>query len=254
MRIRTRIAAAAGVMAVASATGIAVAALAAPAPDGPEAAEEVLLGQGSDHLPSITADDWVTYADHVVVVEAVSEQALEPDAVEVERGEGVIGRIVSLTVEDVLWSREGAPQPAPATWEYSGLGWTFTDGDLEDPIEMALDGFPRVEVGHEYVMAIRWEEAVCTDDGDGVPAQWRGLGEGSEVPFDEGVLGNGESEGTVQDAAAFAESPDVHLDEGVEELLVGEGADAIVAALTEATADTAALTEVQEFAAANSCE
>ncbi|MEU6248613.1 hypothetical protein [Glycomyces sp. NPDC047010] len=254
MRIRTRIAAAAGVIAAASATGIAVAALGAPAADetAPET-EEILLAQGSDHLPSITAADWVTYADHVIVVEAVAEEAVEPEAEELDRGEGIIGRTVSLTIEDVLWSREGAPQAAPETWEYSALGWHF-NAEAEDPIEMALDGFPRVEVGHRYVMAIRWEEAVCTAGGDYRPAQWRGLGEGSEIPFDDGTLGNGESEGTVKSAAAFAADEDIHVDEGVEEVLAGEGADALVTALEDAKPDEAALSEVQSLAAAASCE
>ncbi|NUQ89769.1 MAG: hypothetical protein HOQ43_15075 [Glycomyces artemisiae] len=254
MRIRTRIAAAVGAVAAASAAGIAVAAMAAPAADrtAPEP-EEVLLAQGSDHLPSVTAADWVTYADHVIVVEAVSEEVIEPDAEALDRGEGLIGRTVSLTIEDVLWSREGAPQAAPETWEYSALGWHF-NAESEEPIEMALDGFPRVEVGHRYVMAIRWEEAVCTEGGDHRPAQWRGLGEGSEIPFDDGTIGNGESEGTVKDAAAFAADADIHVDEGVEEILAGEGADELVAALEDAKPDEAALSEVQALTAANSCE
>ena len=189
MKNRTRIAAAAGIIAAASVTGVIVAALAAPAADHTaqslEPQSDVLLGNGSDHLPSVTAADWVTYADHVIVVEAVSEEALQPTAAELERGEGVIGRIVSLTVEDVLWSREGAPKAAPATWEYSGLGWHFAEGDTAGAVEMALVDFPRVEVGHQYVMAIRWERALCEEDGEYTPAQWRGLGEGSEIPYDD---------------------------------------------------------------------
>lgn len=255
MRTRTRIAAAAGVIATASVTGIAVAALAAPAPDDASALEpETLLAHGSDHLPSVTATDWVTYADHVVVVEAVAEEAIEPSEEELERGEGIIGRTVTLAIEDVLWSREDAPQAAPETWEFSAAGWVFEEGDLEGAQEMSLTDFPRVEVGHQYVMAIRWEEAVCTAGGDALPAQWRGLGEGSEIPFDDGTLGNGESEGTVQDAEAFAADVDVHADDGVEELLAGEGADALAGVLENATPDTAAQAEAQTFAADNSCE
>jgi hypothetical protein len=258
MRNRTRIAAAAGIIAAASVTGIIVAALAAPAadPDAQVTAEspsEVMLGQGSDHLPSITATDWVTYADHVIVVEAVSEQAISPTPEELERGEGVIGRIVSLTVEDVLWSREGAPQAAPATWEYSGLGWYFDEGDTTDTVEMALLDLPRVEVGHQYVMAVRWERAVCDEDGEYTKAQWRGLGEGSEIPYDGDTIGNGESEGTVQDTAAFAAAAEDEPDQGVEELLVGQSADAIVTALESAQPDTAAQAELTAFAAENEC-
>jgi hypothetical protein len=257
MITRTRVAAAAGIIAVASVTGIAVAALAAPAADPDDrpaaASQEVLLGEGADNLPSITASDWVTYADHVIVVEAVSEEVIAPDAEEIERGEGVIGRTVTLTVEDVLWSREGATHAAPATWEYSALGWHFTDGDMADPVKLALSEFPRVEVGHQYVMAIRWQAALCDDDGEFAPAQWLGLGEGSEIPYDDGILGNGESEGTVQDAAAFAAVAEGEPDQGVEELLVGQSADAIVSALAEATADTTAQSEAEAFTVMNAC-
>jgi hypothetical protein len=251
MRKRTRIAAAAGLVAAASATGIAIAALLAPA--GPGTADEVLLGLGSDNYPSVTAEDWVTYADHVVVVEAVSEATIAPTAEELERGEGVIGRTVSLAIEEVLWSREGAPVAAPSTWQYSALGWHFNEGDTTDAVEMALADFPRVEVGHQYVMAIRWQAAICDDDGEFTRAQWLGLGEGSEIPYDAGTIGNGESEGTVQDAEAFAADAEDEVDQGVEELLAGQGADAIVSALADATADTAAQAEAAEFAAMSPC-
>lgn len=254
MRTRTRIAAAAAVIATASVTGIAVAALAAPATEEPAASQpEMLMGHGADYLPSITASDWVTYADHVVVVEAVSEQVISPDAEELERGEGIIGRTVTLSIEEVLWSREGAPKAAHATWNYSALGWHFSEGDTENAVPMALHGFPRVELGHEYVMAIRWEAAVCTDDGDFLPAQWRGLGEGSEIPFDDGILGNGESEGAVADAGAFAAAAEEMPDQGVEELLAGEGAAAIVSALEDAQPDTAAQAEAAAFSTMHSC-
>jgi hypothetical protein len=256
MITRTRVAAAAGIIAVASVTGIALAALAAPAADPDRtaaASEEVLLGEGTDNLPSVTASDWVTYADHVIVVEAVSEASIPPSAEEIERGEGVIGRTVALTVEDVLWSREGAPRAAPASWNYSALGWHFTDGDTADPVKLALSEFPRVEVGHQYVMAIRWQAALCDEDGEYAPALWLGLGEGSEIPYDDGILGNGESEGTVQTAAAFAAAAEEEPDQGIEELLAGQGADAIVSALAAATPDTAAQSEAEAFSVMNSC-
>jgi hypothetical protein len=259
MSIRNRIAAAAGIIAAASVTGIIVAAIAAPAADpdtqgaAAEPRPEVMLGQGSDHLPSVTATDWVTYADHVIVVEAVEEQAIPPTADELERGEGVIGRVVSLTVEDVLWSREGATRAAPATWEYSGLGWYFAEGDTTAAVEMALHDLPRVEVGHQYVMAIRWEKAVCDEDGEYTRAQWRGLGEGSEIPYDDNTIGNGEPEGTVQDTAAFAAAAEDEADQGVEELLAGQGGDALVSALNSAVPDTAAQAEMTTMDAETSC-
>jgi hypothetical protein len=35
-----------------------------------------MVAEGDDRLPSTTASDWVTYADHVVVATAASEHRL----------------------------------------------------------------------------------------------------------------------------------------------------------------------------------
>src|SRR5699024_3067977 len=110
---------------------------------------------------------------------------------------------VTLRIDQVLWSSESAAQPAPETWTYGAIGSQFTSGDVEDPTPIALADRPRVEVGHSYVMAMRWEEARCSEGDETTPAQWRGLGEGSEIPYDDGMLGQGESEGSVQTAQQF---------------------------------------------------
>ncbi|MFI6575032.1 hypothetical protein ACIBFB_04470 [Nocardiopsis sp. NPDC050513] len=72
-----------------------------------------------------------------------------------------------------------------------------------------------MEVGHDYVIAIDWEEARCTPGDEPQPAMWMGLDNNSVVPADDGVVGNGESGGRVSSAQDRRNSP--------EPLLRGEG-------------------------------
>ncbi|WP_137994141.1 hypothetical protein [Streptomyces vilmorinianum] len=204
-------------------------------------AGSVLLAEASDHLPSETATDWVTYADHVVVVSAVSERRVPASRAEVERGEGVIGRQVTLKIDKVLWSRAGAPKAAPKTWDYNATGWQFTDGKVDAPRKMALHERPRVEPGHTYIMAMVWEEARCSPGDTPEPARWRGLGAGSEIPYDAGIIGNGEFEGGTQKVAKAQKAPapvsPLGLDATaavLEERLDGQAADVLAAELKSA--------------------
>ncbi|WP_335991230.1 hypothetical protein [Glycomyces sp. MUSA5-2] len=92
---------------------------------------------------------------------------------------------------------------------------------------------------------------MCTTDGDHAPAQWRGLGEDSEIPFDDATLGNGESEGSEQNVEAFA--ADAGPVQGVEEILAGQDADALVTLLESTPPDAAAQTDITAQTAANVC-
>ncbi|MHC0432314.1 hypothetical protein ACX6XY_19325 [Streptomyces sp. O3] len=203
--------------------------------------QDILLAEGSDRLPNQTAEDWVTYADHVVIVSAASEREVAPDKAEIDRGEGLIGRNVNLKVDKVLWSRDGAPQAAPKAWEYPTLGWQFKNDDVNNRQKMAVADSPRLEKGHSYIMAIVWEEAQCPEGDEKQPAGWFGLGEGSEIPYDNGVIGNGENEGSIHKvtktgkaplsvAAATEDDPNA----GLEERLAGQSVDRLVAELEAA--------------------
>lgn len=156
---------------------------------------------GADRRPDTTASDWVTYADYVVVVTPVSDTELPPTAIEVERGEGLILRKLELRVDEVLWRRPGRVAAAPETFTWTAHGWQFSDNDPANRVEMAARDEPRVETGHSYVMAIVHTPARCSP-GDFSPAGWRGLGTDSIIPFDGGVLGQGEEEGETRSAAA----------------------------------------------------
>jgi hypothetical protein len=150
--------------------------------------------QAEDHLPSESAEDWVRGADFVVAVTAVEEtdQPISRDTLEEE--EGIIGRDVTLLVDEVLWRRPDTKVATPETITWSAAGSTFSGGNLEKRQQMIGVGAPRIEVEHRYLLAIRWEPG-CRVGVDDVPARWAGLGAGAVLPFDEGVIGNGEFEG-----------------------------------------------------------
>ena len=204
-----------------------------------DASETVIIGHGQDRAPSSTAEDWVTHADHVVVVTPSSFEEDKPPASALERGEGTIGRTATFTVDEILWSAESPKRDAPTTIRMPVMGWEFTDGDPNNRRKMAVADQPRIESGHTYIMAVNWVNQYCSPgDSDYIPAQWTGLGSDSIVPFDEGVIGKGEFEGRQQSveqahARADSENPNPSL----EDALAGKGADSLVAALEAAQPD-----------------
>lgn len=145
---------------------------------------------------------------------------------------------MTLRVDDVVWSREGAPEPAPSQWIRGSAGWQFSGYDPDNRVKFAVHDGPRVEVGHTYIIAIVWE-CVVRPDGDGrevVEPDWRELGQGSTVPYDGGAIGQGELEGRLQTAedAAQAKSPD-EPNFALEDELAGQDAGVLAESLHAAT-------------------
>ncbi|WP_406454699.1 hypothetical protein OG782_25520 [Streptomyces sp. NBC_00876] len=194
-------------------------------------AEKITIAHGADRRPNTSATDWVTYADHVVVVTPVSEKDIAPTTTELKRGEGLLLRDVELRVDDLLWSRTGSPK-APSTIDWAAYGWHFKDGSTSNRFKMAGEDESRLELGHTYVMAIQWEPARCTE-GDNVPAGWRGLGASSTIPFDNGVLGQGEMEGRIQ-SADQARAATTAAEGSLEEQMAGKTSAALTQALSSA--------------------
>lgn len=181
--------------------------------------EHILLASASDNLPNQSATDWVTNADHVVTVSAVTEQEVPPAQSEIDRGEGLIGRLVTLKVDQVLWSKPGTTHPAPSMWQRPSMGWQFTEGDTTNRMKMAKEDSPRIEVGHKYLIAITWEADPCKP-GSG---EWRGLGEGSTLSYDSNTVGQGELEGRTQSAAQARVASDAEdPNRGLEEEMAGK--------------------------------
>lgn len=189
----------------------------------------IVLAEGNDRYPSQSANDWVTYADYVVVATAVSEHEIPPDRSEIERGEGLIGREIAMRVDRVVWASPTAPVPAPEAWSRTAMGWAFA-GSVKDRTKLGKLDSPRIEAGHTYVIALDWAPDPCRPE----TGEWLGLGEGSTVPFDGGVLGVGEYEGRVQTLQqAFARRNGSALP-ALEEQLAGRGVGQLSAELAEA--------------------
>ena len=194
-------------------------------------------GGASDHLPSTTAEDWVTYADHVLLVTVTGEREVPPAPEEVQRGEGLIGREITTEVEEVVWSRPDPDRPAPAVVSWQAWGWQF-DGDPDaDRTPVVGAGTSRLEVGHTYVVALAWEDARCSAGDPEVPARWTPLGGAAVVAAEDGTIGVGEVEGRDQTAAEAraADDPD-DPNRTVADRLAGEDVDALAATLVAARA------------------
>ena len=64
-----------------------------------------------------------------------------------------------------------------------------------------MEDTPRLEVEHTYIVALDWVPARCDVGDRPQPAGWRALGSDAIVPYDEGVIGQGELEGREQTVA-----------------------------------------------------
>lgn len=198
-----------------------------------DAGSSVMVGL-SDRYPSDTPQDWVTYADFAAEVEVVSETRTDPTSEDLKRGEGDLQRTVTLGVEDVLWRAPDGVAP-PRELDYSALGYQFADGDAKTLQPMIAADRPRVEVGHRYVMAFRWQDERCYE-GDGViPAHWNGLGAGSELPYDNGAIGVGEFAGTDRSLETARTAARAFPNDSIAAQTVGLDASAVTALLTIAT-------------------
>ncbi|MDX3103535.1 hypothetical protein ACIBO5_60060 [Nonomuraea angiospora] len=194
--------------------------------------DEVTIAHGDSILPSVLPVDWVSYADHVAEVKLLSEQEIPPSAEEVQAGEGYIGRSGTLAIQRVLWSREGSvPLPSSVTMELAG--WQFSGSERG---RIAPEDSSRIESGHTYLMALSHYST-----------GWGPLGPGGTLPYDEGVIGQGESQGAARtlDAARAAAAED---DGSVAARVVGQPADAL-SALLRATAPDPKAAEYRDLPA-----
>ncbi|MBB1246084.1 hypothetical protein GL263_21375 [Streptomyces durbertensis] len=176
--------------------------------------------QADDLLPSVTSTDWVSYADQVVVVRPTSEQEVPASAEERTAGEGYVGRRAVMTVGEVLWSRSGAPA-VPRSLTLDVAGWVSRGGERR---EFAVRGTSRLEIGHTYIVAV-------ARLGDGT---WSTLGSGASLPYDGGVIGNGELEGTTVEARPKRSG------DGVRERMAGRSAQELTVLLRRTVPDPAA--------------
>jgi hypothetical protein len=137
-------------------------------------------GIGSDEHPSQTAEDWVTYADHVVVATPTRER--ETGRRDLAQGpyRYETDRTVTFRTDDVLWSAARPGRPMGEDFDMVAPGWRAYR-ESGNRIKTTNPNAPRLETGHTYLLALRW-----SDDG------WIVLGEGAAVPFDDRTGDQGE--------------------------------------------------------------
>jgi len=103
-------------------------------------------------FPYETASDAVSYADHVAIVTAVSQrEAPRNEQPEVGAPKDSISRLVTFRVDDVLWSRAGAPA-APAKFTALWWGWLAKGHQ-----QFVMNGTPWVFIGGHYVVPIAYD-------------------------------------------------------------------------------------------------
>lgn len=187
-----------------------------------------VLAEGSDRYPNTTAEDWATYADHVVIATAVADEALPLDEDAAANGEGGVDRMVTMQVREVVWTSAEPRHEAPATFEWSGWGWALQNGER---VEMAGADEPRVEVDHTYVMALVHEPEFA-DGGTAYPAKWVSLGSDSIIPYDGTELGVGEVQGSIQSEPKTSDEDAVGF--SLEDEMAGKSIDELVTALNDA--------------------
>jgi hypothetical protein len=153
-------------------------------PDTAPAAPKLIVAHADQLLPSETATDWVTYSDHLVVATMTGERKLAASAEEQRAGEGFIPRVVTLRVDEVLWSRPGA-RTAPKTVDMDLDGWRFK-GDKLTPVR--LEGEPMLTAGSQYVLPLTYLDVTKTV----TVAGWSALSMNSILPYKDGVIGKGD--------------------------------------------------------------
>lgn len=126
--------------------------------------------------------DWVSYGD-VTAYMRVDGETAEPESEAVQTtGEGLVNRIIDVTVLQTLWQRK-PNMVLPETLKTGAWGWIVSDGKRQP---MADRDGSRLEVGHKYV---------ATFTSSGVAPGWTILGTAAIIPFDGELAGAGERRG-----------------------------------------------------------
>jgi hypothetical protein len=150
----------------------------------------------------------VTYGEYALRVWATAEHAGQVDRAALDRGEGVIPRTVNLDVRDVVWRSPVSRHESPTTLIWSTYGWWFDRGNTDAAAAMVGDGESQLAPGHDYLVAVAWDPRHCSAGDPDEPGRWRPLGAQAVLPFDHGVLGEGERMGQVRTLARAEEFRD----------------------------------------------
>jgi hypothetical protein len=179
-----------------------------PAHSSEAADKGVFFVSPLEETASETIPDWASQADVVVKASVVSEAHPPPVDSETvgQPGMELVGRTVTLQVSGVIWQSPSMTRPDPTTFSVEAYGWMQADDGTER--EVATEGTSRLEVGHQYVLALIWREAECSPGDPTVPAHWSVLGSGAALPADGNTIGVGEFQGTPTDLVDTSSGPE----------------------------------------------
>lgn len=200
----------------------------------------LVIAAGADRFPNSTAADWITYADHVVLGSVTQERRVPPSPVETERGEGLVLRELTISVDKVLWSAPGEKPTAPSIFQWPALGWEFKSDPFPHETIMTGEHAPRLEVGNTYIFALDRPAGYCEATPAGAPT-WRGLGAASVLPVSDGVIGSGEFESRLVSPADVRPEWE-EIGATLAASVAGKDVAVLTAALSRANADPAART------------
>lgn len=144
----------------------------------PEISRDVVRGESYPRWPAENVVDWVGFADQFAVASVVSERQLPRSRDEAARGEGYVGRELTVQIDSVVWQRPGAlAAPSPVTLVVDG--WWEHDRQL---FPFASNQARRAEVGDRLLIALlrtpegTWSQlspettVLLAPSGDGVSA------------------------------------------------------------------------------------
>lgn len=135
---------------------------------------------GVEALPDETVEDWVTYGDYLLPFTATSVRRQPRTEKEIQRGEGIDIRLVTVALNQPLWKGAGARTPAPTTLELGSGGWTFSSDKRET--ELRFDGQVDLSFGQDYLGVFTFTN--LTDPSS--PGEWVEL---AMFPLTDGVVG-----------------------------------------------------------------
>ena len=124
-----------------------------------------------------TLSDWKSLGDAIVIAQVTSAREQTSGESNPEDNGGVYGRIVTVAVLNTMWTRDAAHVP-PSTFDMNAWGWVLR-GNAKRAI--VPRGEPRLETNHVYLLVLAK-----------FSTGWSTLGDGAEVPFDDGAVGTGE--------------------------------------------------------------
>lgn len=187
---------------------------------------DTVVGCGipNDELPSQTAEDWVSHADHVVVATPTAEEDTNRRDFKLGAIAYKTDRKVTFRTDNLLWSAKSPGRELGKDFEMVAAGWQVYRESGNRTKSTTADA-PRLETGHTYLLALRW-----TDD------KWTVLGEGAAVPFDDHTTAQGEWCGRVlsKEDIASGEHFSREDDTSLEKRLSGQNEQAVKSDLDRA--------------------